>query len=119
MTCPLCEKCLDSLNHLFFGCHYFVKIWRTLKDKAGQSAIPDKCEDIISCLTNMRHNKTIRSVLIIIILVACVYFVWIERNKKLFSSDKTDNKELTENVINHVRLKLSSLTVRGLHILWR
>ncbi|PWA57009.1 reverse transcriptase domain, Reverse transcriptase zinc-binding domain protein [Artemisia annua] len=112
MTCPLCEKCLDSLNHLFFECQYSMKIWKSLEDKEGQSSIPDKWEDIIRCLTNMRHKKTIRCVLIRIILAACVYFVWAERNKRLFSSDKMDSRELTENVISHVRLKLSSLTVR-------
>ena len=112
MACPLCEKCLDSLNHLFFECHYSGKLWRTLKEKAGYSYLPDKWDDIISSLTIIRHNKAIRSVLIRIILAACVYFVWNERNKRSFTSEGIDNRELIENVINHVRLKLSSLKVK-------
>ncbi|PWA79175.1 reverse transcriptase zinc-binding domain-containing protein [Artemisia annua] len=56
MACPLCESCLDSLNHLFLSVH-------TL-------------------------------------------------NKRLFRSEKVDSKELTVNVINHVRLKLSSLILK-------
>ncbi|PWA58657.1 reverse transcriptase zinc-binding domain-containing protein [Artemisia annua] len=63
-------------------------------------------------MSSMRHNKTIKSVLVRITLAACVYFVWTERNKRLFANEKTDNKELMEKVVNHVRLKLSSLKVR-------
>ena len=61
----------------------------------------------------MKLERTIRSVLLRISLAACVYFIWRERNIRLFAKDKIDNKELTNNVINHIRLKLSSLIVRN------
>ncbi|PWA45539.1 reverse transcriptase domain, Reverse transcriptase zinc-binding domain protein [Artemisia annua] len=90
MACPLCESCLDSLNHLFFECPYSVKIWKELKVKADQEFLPNRYDDIINRMSNMKHDK----------------------NKRLFRSEKVDSKELTVNVINHVRLKLSSLIVK-------
>ena len=57
-------------------------------------------------------NESIRSVLSRIIFAACVYFIWNERNKRLFTNDKHDSKELINIVINHIRLKLSSLKVK-------
>ncbi|GJZ75169.1 hypothetical protein Tco_0639634, partial [Tanacetum coccineum] len=59
-----------------------------------------------------KHNKSIRSVLIKVIIAACVYFIWTERNKRHFTNEKQSCKDLVDNVVYHVRLKLASLTVK-------
>ena len=41
-----------------------------------------------------------------------VFITYNERNKRLFTSERIDNRQLSENVIDHVRLKLSSLKVK-------
>ncbi|GJT68932.1 hypothetical protein Tco_1028218 [Tanacetum coccineum] len=60
----------------------------------------------------MPCNKSIKSITRRIVLAACVYFVWNERNKRLFSGDKRESKDLLAVIINNVRLKFSSLTVK-------
>ncbi|GKA30765.1 RNA-directed DNA polymerase, eukaryota, reverse transcriptase zinc-binding domain protein [Tanacetum coccineum] len=52
------------------------------------------------------------SVLIRVINAACVYFIWTERNKRHFTNEKQSYKDLVDNVVYHVRLKLASLTVK-------
>ena len=66
----------------------------------------------MNSMKSMRHNRSIRSILNRILLAASVYFIWNERNKRLFTDEKKGSKELAMNIINHMRLKLSSLTVR-------
>ncbi|PWA87733.1 reverse transcriptase domain, Reverse transcriptase zinc-binding domain protein [Artemisia annua] len=112
MVCPLCESGINSLNHLFFECAYSFQVWKVVKEKAGIASMPTKWDDIIERMIRVKHDKTIRNVLLRISLAACVYFIWCERNRRLFAKEKIDNKELTVNVINHIRLKLSSLIVR-------
>jgi hypothetical protein len=112
MKCSLCGKCLDSLNHLFFECSYSIKVWKAVKDKASMDSIHDKWDEIVIRMTSVKHNRSIKSVLSRIILAACVYFIWNERNKRLFTDENINSKELTLNVINHVRIKLSSQTVK-------
>ncbi|GJW90665.1 hypothetical protein Tco_0168218 [Tanacetum coccineum] len=72
------------------------KLWRSLKKQAKFDFMPNNWDAIMAAMTHLRHNRSIKSVLRRIILAACVYFIWNERNKRLFTSDK----------------KLTSLTVK-------
>ncbi|GJY23650.1 reverse transcriptase domain, reverse transcriptase zinc-binding domain protein [Tanacetum coccineum] len=112
LTCPLCEKCPDSLNHIFFECCYAIQVWKELKNASDQNPLPDRWDDIISTLANKKHNKSIKSVLRRLTLKARVYYIWQERNKRIFTSDKKKSNELVAKVFNHLRLKLASLTVK-------
>ena len=64
MTCSLCENCFDSLNHLFFECSYSIKVWKELKKKAELEDLPNSWEDIVRRMSNIKHNRSIRSVLV-------------------------------------------------------
>ncbi|GJW69799.1 hypothetical protein Tco_0126716 [Tanacetum coccineum] len=89
-----------------------VQVWKVLKSASNQNSLPDKWDDIISTLANQKHNKSIKSVLRRLTLKACVYYIWQERNKRIFTSDKKNSNELVAEVFNHLRLKFASLTVK-------
>ncbi|GKE18702.1 hypothetical protein Tco_1426279 [Tanacetum coccineum] len=91
---------------------YTCEIWGKLKNLAGYNSLPDKWVDILNLMNSKRHDKSIKSVMIRIILVACVYFIWTERNKRFFTNEKHNCKEMISIVVNHVRLKLASLNVK-------
>ncbi|GJW27092.1 hypothetical protein Tco_0040903 [Tanacetum coccineum] len=61
----------------------------------------------------MACNNSIRSVLRRLILAACVYYIWDERNKRLFGNQKRDYKTVLFTIINHIRMKLTSLKVKN------
>ena len=111
MACPLCESGIDSLNHLFFECSYSVKVWEAVQIKAGIS-LPTRWDNIIERMKRIKHDRTIKNIVMRLSLAACVYFIWSERNRRIFSNERLDHKELTTTVINHMRLNLSSLNVR-------
>ncbi|GKF26445.1 RNA-directed DNA polymerase, eukaryota, reverse transcriptase zinc-binding domain protein [Tanacetum coccineum] len=48
LLCPLCSRCNDSHDHLFFRCDFSAKIWDVLKYKMNMVPIPDKWTDIVS-----------------------------------------------------------------------
>ena len=52
------------------------------------------------------------SVLGRIVVAACVYYIWCERNKRLFSGEKRSYKEVKKAILNNVRFKLACLTVK-------
>ncbi|GKD63582.1 RNA-directed DNA polymerase, eukaryota, reverse transcriptase zinc-binding domain protein [Tanacetum coccineum] len=112
LKCSLCGMKPDSLNHLFFECNYSAKVWKELMKKSDHYAMPNRWDDLLITMTSMRHNKSIKSVLRRIVFAACVYFIWNERNKRLFTNDKKNYNELIAEVVNHIRLKLASLTVK-------
>lgn len=112
MTCSLCNICPGSPNHLFFECSYSNKIWKEVKKLTNQETVPNKWDDVVSCMTCQKFNRSIKSVLRRIILAGYMYYIWNERNKRQFSNEKRDNKELLAAVINYTRLKLSSLQIK-------
>nr|GEW08055.1 reverse transcriptase zinc-binding domain-containing protein [Tanacetum cinerariifolium] len=64
-------------------------------------------------MSKMPCNKSIMSILRKIILAAFVYCIWNERNNKLFGNGKKSYKDLLKIIVNFVRMKLTSLTVKN------
>ncbi|GJZ02308.1 RNA-directed DNA polymerase, eukaryota, reverse transcriptase zinc-binding domain protein [Tanacetum coccineum] len=112
MECLFCGRCPDSLNHLFFECKFTKEIWCKVKTIAEINSMPDKWKDIVNLMSVKKHNKSIKNVLVRLILAACVYFIWTERNKRHFTTQKQSCKDMIENVVYHIRLKLASLNVK-------
>ncbi|GJX21855.1 hypothetical protein Tco_0226300 [Tanacetum coccineum] len=100
-ACLFCDSCPESLNHLFFECTYANEVWCSLKKLADINLMPDKWEDIANTMTIKKHNKSIRSLLLKFILASCVYSIWTERNRRLFTNEKQDYKEMVSNVVNY------------------
>ncbi|GJR74564.1 RNA-directed DNA polymerase, eukaryota, reverse transcriptase zinc-binding domain protein [Tanacetum coccineum] len=42
LSCSLCGTCPDSLNHVFFDCHYSSKVWRNLKKQLKLASLTVK-----------------------------------------------------------------------------
>ena len=112
MTCSLCDDCPDSLNHLFFECNYARRIWNDFKQRTEQDSMPGKWDDIVNFMVRQKINKSIKSILKRIGFAACVYYIWIERNRRIFSNEKRDASELIKTIVNYLRLKLSILKVK-------
>lgn len=112
MTCSLCDDCPDSLNHLFFECTYARRIWNDFKQRTEQDSMPEKWGDIVNFMVRQNINKSIKRILKRIGFAACVYYIWIKRNRRIFSNEKRDTSELIKTIVNYLRLKLSSLKVK-------
>nr|GEW88281.1 hypothetical protein [Tanacetum cinerariifolium] len=108
----LAAMCPDSLNHLFFECKFTKEIWCKMRTIAEINFMPNKWEDIMNLMSVKKHNMSIKSVLGRLILATCVYFIWTERNKRHFTTQKQSCKDMIENVVYHIRMKLASLTVK-------
>ncbi|GKA73876.1 reverse transcriptase zinc-binding domain-containing protein [Tanacetum coccineum] len=62
MTCPLCEECPDSHEHLFFKCAYSATIWSDLKEKIKMGDISNEWDDVMDKIIRMACNNSIRSI---------------------------------------------------------
>ncbi|GJS49541.1 50S ribosomal protein HLP, mitochondrial-like protein [Tanacetum coccineum] len=88
------------------------EIWEVLKVKMGQNSLSHDWEEIVLTLSSLPCNKNILSITRRLVFGACVYHIWQERNIRLFSDEARDWKKLVNAIINEIRLKLSSLTVK-------
>nr|GEY90012.1 RNA-directed DNA polymerase, eukaryota, reverse transcriptase zinc-binding domain protein [Tanacetum cinerariifolium] len=81
------------------------KAWDDLKDR-GEEAIIDHA-------SYWPNNKSILNVIKKISLAASVYFIWRERNKRLFTGEKKEWETVLNEVINTIRFKLASVKIKS------
>ncbi|GJZ79036.1 reverse transcriptase domain, reverse transcriptase zinc-binding domain protein [Tanacetum coccineum] len=93
LRCALCKAPHDSHSHLFFECPFSAKVWLYVRNLAGMDLIPPNLHDIISHLQPMQNKRTAKSIFGKLILASTAYFIWLERNNRLF---KKVNKSLED-----------------------
>ncbi|GJT56748.1 putative reverse transcriptase domain-containing protein [Tanacetum coccineum] len=85
LRCPLCDTQRDSHEHLFFECAYSAKVWDYVRVLADLDNVPPTLMDIVATLLAMCKARTTRSIFGRLILAATTYFIWNERNNRLFN----------------------------------
>nr|GEW25763.1 RNA-directed DNA polymerase, eukaryota, reverse transcriptase zinc-binding domain protein [Tanacetum cinerariifolium] len=70
-------------------------------------------EAIIDHASHWPNNKSILNVIKKISLAASVYFIWRERNKRLFAGEKKEWETVLNEVINTIRFKLISVKIKS------
>ncbi|GKC88388.1 hypothetical protein Tco_1149037 [Tanacetum coccineum] len=75
------------------------------------NGLPNDWNSIINIMASKCQNRSIKSILCKIALGAAVYFVWQERSKRQFTSEKRTMKDLLEIILETIRLSLMSIKV--------
>ncbi|GKA30820.1 putative RNA-directed DNA polymerase [Tanacetum coccineum] len=107
-TCSLCETTPDSHEHLFFICPFSNAVWSHMKSKAGLDRVS---HDIYAIVDHIGGNASRKSTCIVIaklVVAASAYFIWQERNWRLFKKTKRSTKQVIDCISSSVRLKLLS-----------
>ncbi|GJX33497.1 hypothetical protein Tco_0243352 [Tanacetum coccineum] len=87
-TCPLCEATPDSHEHLFFICPFANSVWSRMKVKAGLGRVSHNIYDIVDHFGGIARRKTTHVVIAKLVVAASAYFIWQERNWRLFKKSK-------------------------------
>nr|GEZ71698.1 hypothetical protein [Tanacetum cinerariifolium] len=88
MCCPLCDDPPDSHDHLFYDCPFSTQVWNELKVMAGLPNVIGAISSIVNVLLPIAKRRTIRSVIGKLVVAASSYYIWQERNSRLFSTEK-------------------------------
>ncbi|XP_022007469.1 uncharacterized protein LOC110906673 [Helianthus annuus] len=112
MCCLLCYENHDSHEHLFFECKYSAKIWNNVRQKAGMYDVAPKWEEIVEWLLDRASSKSASNYVSRILVAATAYFIWQERNAKLFKNQVRPPDQLCQIIINIVRYKLMGVRLK-------
>ncbi|PWA54454.1 RNA-directed DNA polymerase, eukaryota, Reverse transcriptase zinc-binding domain protein [Artemisia annua] len=88
MVCTFCKVGPDSHDHLFFSCDFSRKIWCKLKYLVRMDCAPNDWQNLLNFMIKRPVNESIWSILQRLVLGACVYYIWQERNFQAFGSLK-------------------------------
>ncbi|GJT87817.1 putative reverse transcriptase domain-containing protein [Tanacetum coccineum] len=104
--CSLCGTQADSHEHLFFECSYSSKVWSLVRGLVGIDVVPPFLENIIVWFQPLANKRTVQNIVGKILIAAATYFIWLERNNRLFKRTRRSPEELRGAIVITVRLKL-------------
>ncbi|KAM0016476.1 putative reverse transcriptase zinc-binding domain-containing protein [Helianthus debilis subsp. tardiflorus] len=109
LCCSLCVSGPDSHNNLFFECDYSAQVWNNAKVLAGMESIGNEWTDIFEYLVGIENYKSTNHVISKLVVSASVYFIWEERNRRLFTARKRSKTQLVEVIRGTIRMKLHTM----------
>ncbi|GJS41728.1 RNA-directed DNA polymerase, eukaryota, reverse transcriptase zinc-binding domain protein [Tanacetum coccineum] len=109
--CALCNKCPDSHNHLFFTCDFSKRIWNELL-KMLNVRLCGCWDQIIDEMKALPANRNIWSIVRRLVCCASVYYIWQERNNRLFKNEKRDNNTILNTAKETLGMKLIGIKVK-------
>ncbi|GKA84983.1 reverse transcriptase zinc-binding domain-containing protein [Tanacetum coccineum] len=112
VVCSLCETVPDSHDHMFFECSFSRGIWDRIKVFAGLDNSQPNIYSIINALLPIVKRRTTNCVIAKLVVAASAYFVWQERNWRLFQKGKRTIDQVVDCIKSVVRLKLLSCKMR-------
>ncbi|KAJ0864233.1 putative RNA-directed DNA polymerase [Helianthus annuus] len=85
MCCPLCKYGRDSRDHLFFQCSFSAKVWSIVIKKVDMGNVDGSWRSIMSWIDQHASSKRLEHIICKLVVAASSYFIWQERNNRLFS----------------------------------
>lgn len=78
----------DSHDYLFFQCSFSAQVWSAVMQVSDLPSISPIWDDIMAWIVPISKSKSIMSVVGRLVLAATAYYVWQERNNRLYSKVK-------------------------------
>ena len=103
---------MDTHDHLFFKCDYAKMIWEKICKMAEIQDTGDSWEETVNKMNSYNNNRSVWVIIKKICLAATVYFIWHERNGRLFSNVNRSAEALFSIICDEIRAKLVSIKVR-------
>ncbi|XP_022003164.1 uncharacterized protein LOC110900587 [Helianthus annuus] len=113
MCCLLCYANHDSHSHLFFECKYSSQVWHKVRQKVGMVAVQPIWNDITNWLIEHSKPNTAVGFVARLVVAASAYFIWQERNSRLFKNQLRPPETLSEIVLQQVRYKLMGAKLKN------
>ncbi|GKA54311.1 hypothetical protein Tco_0753260 [Tanacetum coccineum] len=99
---------LDQQSDLLFGIR-LTMVWSKVRVLYGMDAIPPHLSDVVAFIVPLSKGKTVVSIISRIVVAATSYYIWLERNGRLFKKKTSTPGQIVDVIFSTVRLKLVTL----------
>ncbi|XP_071699756.1 uncharacterized protein [Rutidosis leptorrhynchoides] len=113
IICSLCNLIPDSHEHTFFSCPFASQVWSLVLTHMDFPISSHNWKDFMLLVCPFAKRNIARIVIIKLLFAATVYFVWQERNRRVFKKGKQSPVQVFESIYSTVRLKLMSFRWRS------
>jgi len=87
-------------------------VWDRVKDRAGRSNVSPNWNVVVSWLCNRSNSRSLRNVIARLLVAGAVYYIWQERNNRLFNNHASPPDVLTDNILATVRYRPMGLKMK-------
>ncbi|GJZ36144.1 hypothetical protein Tco_0581961 [Tanacetum coccineum] len=88
---------------------WFRMVWKLVLKRDDLRNAPVRLDDITTWLLPLSSKSSIISVVSRLVFAASTYFIWQERNNRIYSKGMRKEEQVCDSIIEIVRLKLLSL----------
>ncbi|GJU00959.1 hypothetical protein Tco_1111297 [Tanacetum coccineum] len=88
------------------------EVWKKVCNMAKIQFVIDTWENTLDQISKFKNDKSVWTVIKKICFAAAVYYIWQERNMRLFDNHKREAKDLTDILSEEVKARLMSITVK-------
>ncbi|GJT51300.1 retrotransposon protein, putative, ty3-gypsy subclass [Tanacetum coccineum] len=100
LKCPLCDLVPNSHDHLFFECAFSSQVWSKVRALCGMDFIPPRLIDVTTFINPISKSKTEVSILSRLVLATTSYYIWMERNGRLFKKNTSSPDQIVDVIIS-------------------
>nr|GEU47326.1 reverse transcriptase domain, reverse transcriptase zinc-binding domain protein [Tanacetum cinerariifolium] len=109
----------DSHDHLFFQCKYAMKAWKGISSLSFRMGKQYRLEDQVNSIVRNNMENSFGQVVDKLILAASVYYIWKERNWRIFKDKKRTVEYLIKQIKNSVKEKFLTMKVKNSkNVIW-
>ncbi|KAJ6917686.1 hypothetical protein NC652_019881 [Populus alba x Populus x berolinensis] len=103
-TCIFCGLQTETHEHLFFECQFSRVVWQTINAKASIHWPYLPWQNLLSWTTaNYCKNTDIQHLIARLVLSTTVYYIWYERNNRIFKQIYRTSQELRDEAFEIIR----------------
>ena len=110
--CPLCKTVQESHSHLFFSCNFSKIVWDNLKVLCKLDNVSSVWAEVVSGISIRIADNSLWSVIQRLVFGAAVYYIWQERNIRVFQNDFRSEETVFKIVVDSVRHRLLGLNIK-------
>nr|GFA84174.1 hypothetical protein [Tanacetum cinerariifolium] len=104
LRCVFCQAHMDSHEHIFFECSYASRVWSLVQVYTKMKYVRPLLNEITLWFQTVASKRTVQVIVGKLIFAAASYYIWRERNNRLFKGTRRSLKELRDLIIVMVRL---------------
>lgn len=106
MLCNLCQTEMESVEHMFFLCDYSKQVWTQVLQSQGMSRNPRGWMHESRWMIRKTKGRGDAKVKLKIIFSATVYYLWQERNGRIFNAKANQRDAIVSQITIFLRLRL-------------
>ncbi|GJV64997.1 hypothetical protein Tco_1475825 [Tanacetum coccineum] len=93
-------------------CDFSKEVWVNMKNKCDLETALNNWKIVVESLCNLQCSNSIGGILRRVVFAATIYYIWCERNARIFQQKKMSCESTCKVISEHIRLKLMSFKVK-------